>query len=137
MTATAATFLTGLTAALPPSSRVSSTTVSIFLMRMSSSPSLVCAGRGAVTRQDLGGPGRGRRVAAPADPDLPVDEDHGDPAEVAGAERLERGLAHRADRRVHDSEIGLAPHGDHAHRQAVYPCGVPGGHGDGRLRPHP
>ena len=70
----------------------------------------------------------GRGVPAPPDLDLPVDENHGDPEEIADPERLERGPALRADRRVHDAEVRLAPRRDHAHGQLVDPRGVAGGH---------
>src|SRR3990172_6860982 len=45
---------------------------------------LVASSNGSVSLDDLCGAGCGRRVAAPADLDLPVDQHHGDAEEGAG-----------------------------------------------------
>src|SRR5215475_12215512 len=132
MTATAATFLIGFATLRPPSSWISSTTVIIFRIFMPSPPSdrfpLVTASRGSASLDDLGGAGRRRRVAAPADPDLPVDEHHGNTEEIAGLESLKGRGTHRADRRVHDAQVRLAAGFEHAHGQPVHARRVAGGH---------
>src|SRR5215467_362415 len=113
MTATAATLVTGGSAARPPSERISSFTVSIFrifigllqrargLPDPTSEPSAgprplsVTAAGGAVALDD-GSRARGRRrVAAPPDARLAVDQRHRYAAQIADLERLERGAADR------------------------------------------
>src|SRR5215475_13455894 len=110
MTATAATLRSGFAAARPPSSSISSITVRNLRIFMDV-PLSVPASFRPLSLHHFGGARGGRRVTAAPDPDLSVDQYHGDAEEIAGPQRLERGAAHRAHRRVHDAAIRLAARG--------------------------
>src|SRR5215813_5817448 len=132
MTAIAAAVRSGRDNPRPPSSSISSTTVSIFRIFMADphvvtlsslkpgkSPRSVSPGSGGDPLDDLRRPGGGRGIPAAADLHLPVDRDHRDAAEVAGRERLERCPSDGADGRIGDDDVGLAARGDLADGQPV------------------